>query len=601
MAETGGARGRRVRLGALATATALAAVIAPALPAAAQQPGAQLPTREEVTPPPAAPAAPSAPRLTVDADAIERSPCPLADPRFAAITVTVTEAQFAGLGPIDPAIVRPAWADYVGRTVSLATICEIRDVAATLLRRAGYLAAVQVPAQSIEGGVIRFDVLYARLKALRIRGDLGPSEQLVAGLLQPLISDEPFNQNRAERALLLARDLPGYDIRLTLRPVQGGTPGDVAGDVTVARQRGAVDLGIQNLGSRQVGRWGATLRGELYDLIGAGDRLSASIYQTADTREQTVLQGSYDAWLGTSGLTAGARVAYAWTRPGTGGGDPFRARTLIAGAQLGYAILRTQQSNVRAAGGLEVLDQRLYFGGDRTTTDQLRVAFLRLDYDSIDAESVAGVGDYSSVDPRFRQRFGIELRKGLDILGASDDCGPFPYVACRTRIGLSRFDGDPQAAVIRASAEVGFRPTRQIEIVMAPRGQYAFDPVVTYEEFSIGNYSVGRGYEPGTLTGDSGYGLAIEGRYGRFGARPGIQAQPFAFVDAAWVWDRGRLALFDGAERLTSIGGGVRAIYENHARLDATVAVPLNRSPFQAKRNAVRFLVSLNTRLLPWR
>lgn len=606
MGDLGGARGRRYRLGALAAATVLAA-----WPAAAQvpapvpvqgQPGQQLPTREEIQRAPTTPLPERGPSLSVDASAIERAPCPLADPRFSTVTVTVQEARFEGLGPISPELLRPAYEPYLNRQVPIATICEIRDIAATLLRRAGYLAAVQVPAQSIDNGVVRFDVLLARLRSLRIRGDLGPSEQLVAGLLQPLVSDAPFNQNEAERTLLLARDLPGYDIRLTLRPVQGGTPGDVAADVTVQRQRGRLDYAIQNLGSEEVGRFGGLLRGELYDLLGAGDRLTAAVFQTPNFREQTVLQGSYDAWLGTSGLTAGARIAYAWTRPDVGNGDPFRARTLIAGAQIGYPILRSQVANVRAGGGLELVDQRLSFGDTRVTTDRLRVAFLRLDVDSVDPASIQGAGNYSAIDLLWRARLGVEFRKGLDILDASDGCGAPPFFTrCVGGSTLSRIDGDPQAAVIRATGEVGYRAGRQVEFVLAPRAQYAFDPVVTYEEFSIGNYSVGRGYEPGTLVGDSGYGISVEGRYGRFDARPGLQAQPFAFVDAAWVWDRGPLKAFDGARSLVSVGGGVRAIFEDRARLDATVAVPLDRSPFQPKRNAVRFLVSLNTRLLPWR
>lgn len=590
-------RGRTWQLAMLAATAASAPLSAQVAPA----PGQQLPTREELNRVPVAPLADRGPTLTVDGGEIERSPCPLADPRFSTITVTLQEARFEGLGAVDPELIRPAYEGYLGRPIPIATVCEIRDIAATLLRRAGYLAAVQVPAQTIEGGVVRFDVLLARLKSLRIRGDLGPSEQLVAGLLQPLVSDAPFNQNTAERTLLLARDLPGYDIRLTLRPVPGGEPGDVAADVTVQRERGVLDFSVQNLGSREVGRFGGLLRGELYDLFGAGDRLTAGIFQTVDTREQTVLQGSYDAWLGTSGLQLGSRIAYAWTRPGVGGGDPFRARTLIGGVQLSYPIQRAQDSNVRVAGGLEMVDQRLFANDLRLTTDRLRIGYLRLDIDSIDPDSVAGLGAYSAVDPKWRSRLGVELRKGFDIFDASDDCGP-AFAACRTgATTISRFDGDPTATVIRASGEVGYRAGRDFEFVLAPRAQYAFDPVVSYEEFSIGNYTVGRGYEPGSATGDSGYGITAEARYGRFGARRGIQAQPFAFVDAGWVWDRGRLALFDDAERLVSVGGGVRAIWENHARLDVTVAVPLDTAPFQTKRNSVRFLVNLNTRLLPWR
>ena len=45
-----------------------------------------------------------------------------------------------------------------------------------------------------------------------------------------------FNRYQAERYLLLASDIPGYVVRLTLRPA-GTVPGDVIGDVTVQRTR----------------------------------------------------------------------------------------------------------------------------------------------------------------------------------------------------------------------------------------------------------------------------------------------------------------------------------------------------------------------------
>ena len=43
------------------------------------------------------------------------------------------------------------------------------------------------------------------------------AEGLIAEHLEPLTQEDWFNTNDAERNLLLLRDLPGYDARLTLR------------------------------------------------------------------------------------------------------------------------------------------------------------------------------------------------------------------------------------------------------------------------------------------------------------------------------------------------------------------------------------------------
>jgi hemolysin activation/secretion protein len=63
------------------------------------------------------------------------------------------------------------------------------------------------------------------------------------------------------------------------------------------------------------------------------------------------------------------------------------------------------------------------------------------------------------------------------------------------------------------------------------------------------------------------------------------------------VWNKGP----GGEDHLSSAGGGVRADLGDRFQLDATVAVPLERTGLQTKRGNARFLLTLTTRLLPWR
>ena len=61
-------------------------------------------------------------------------------------------------------------------------LCEIRDAAATILRDKGYLAAVQVPTQRIENGVVRMETLYARVTTVRARGQTDGAEAKLAAI-----------------------------------------------------------------------------------------------------------------------------------------------------------------------------------------------------------------------------------------------------------------------------------------------------------------------------------------------------------------------------------------------------------------------------------
>ena len=151
------------RRGLLATGIA---IIVAASGAQAQVGATGTPTREEIDPS-RRPQFTQPSRLIVDGD-IERSPCALADPAYATIKLTITRAEFNNLGPVPAAALDGYWKPLAGKEVPVSALCEIRDAAATHLRRLGYLAAVQVPAQRIEGGVVRFEVLYARLTAVTL-------------------------------------------------------------------------------------------------------------------------------------------------------------------------------------------------------------------------------------------------------------------------------------------------------------------------------------------------------------------------------------------------------------------------------------------------
>ena len=299
-----------------------------AAPALAQVGTVGLPTREEIDPsrrqaPPAQ--APS--KLSVEGD-IERSPCALADPAYAAIKVTITRATFNNLGPVDPAEIAPAWQRYIGTEQPIAVVCEIRDAVGTILRNKGYLAAVQVPAQRIEGGVVNFEVLYAKLTAIRVRGDAGRNERQIARYLQHLATGQVFNRFEAERYLLLARDIPGFDVRLALKPA-GTAAGDMIGEVTVRRTPFEVDFNVQNFAPKETGRFGGQLRAQAYGLTGLADRTMVSVYSTADFNEQQVVQIGHDFGLGGSGL----RLAWSFhlcLDQARAGADRSRCRCALA-------------------------------------------------------------------------------------------------------------------------------------------------------------------------------------------------------------------------------------------------------------------------------
>lgn len=528
----------------------------------------------------------SQPRLSIKNE-IERSPCPLDDPQYADIKVNLSEVTFNNLKEISPDALWGTWKPLVGSPQPISVLCEIRDAAGTMLREKGYLAAVQVPTQKIDNGQVRMEVIYARIAAVRARGETKGAERKLQQYLGALTGEEVFNQRRAERYLLLARDLPGYNVQLTLKPAGTG-PGELVAEVSVLREPYAVDLTIQNLSSEATGRFGGQLRAQAFGLTGLGDVTTLSYYATSDFSEQHILQGSHEFRPGSQGLVLGGQLTYAWTKPDVAGlpaNVSLNARTLYASVYARYPLVRSLERNIWLGSGFDLVNQNVDLIAP-LTRDKIRVAWARLDLDAVDT---------AHTTPQWRLSSAFEARKGLAVLDATRPC---QGAACATAVPASRADASPTATVLRWQGEYE-RAVGRVSLLLAPRAQYAFKPLFSFEEFSAGNFTVGRGYDPGELIGDDAVGGTAELRGPRLplGKSRSIRVQPFVFGDVAWVWNKG----VAGSQRLTSAGGGIRSDVGSRFRLEATLAVPLEKVGLQASRSKPRFLVTLTTRLLPWR
>lgn len=542
--------------------------------------------------------------LTVDGD-FERPPCALDRPEFANIRFTVQGAQFNGLERVPGLSLDAAFADYVGRELPVSVLCDIRAEANAILRSQGYLATVEIPEQSLADNIPDFNVVFGRLTAVRVRGEAGPSEKLVAGYLEKLTRQDVFNTNTAERYLLLADDLPGLDVRLSLRPAAGGAPGDLVGEIAVLRQKGMVDFNIQNLGSDAIGRFGGVLRGEIYDVTGLGDRTSVAVFSTLEFAEQQTVQIGHDFRVGSEGLRLGGQLTLSQTNPSTGiAGFDVEAETVFASLFASYPLIRTRKHSLFADAGFDIVDQNVDVNGIALTRDRVRIAFARVAGEVLDQQSVLRAGGYTPFEPKFRLRYGLEVRQGLDVLSASPDCRP-NLLACLFAGSAppSRIEADPTPLLLRINADIEYRPSPKLAFVLRNQAQVTGDALPAFEEIAAGSFSIGRGYDPGAVLGDSGIMNALELRYGTLmpSSIDAVAFQPFVFTDLAHVWNEDPSRRPANPDRLWSAGGGLRLAWGKGVQSDFMVAVPLERPDLATRRGDVRFLFTLTARLFPWR
>ena len=580
-------------LAALSSALLVAPVFAQQVPVG--QASGAAPTRDELTP--VTPQREEVkPRVSVDGG-IESAPCALDDPAYADIKVRLTAANFNNLGPVPAAELSSSYSDFLGKELPISTLCRIRDSAATKLRALGYVAAVQVPVQRIENGVVGFEVLFAKVTAVRVIGKGGANERQVEAYLSKLADGQLFNRFRAERYLLLARDIPGYDVRLSLKPAGTGA-GDTIAEVTLSRTPVVVDFSGQNFAGPSTGRIGGQLRATFNGLTGMGDKTTISVYSTSQFSEQQIYQFGHELLIGGDGLKLGGRVTYALTRPDLGPTIPkVSAKTTYANGEISYPFIRSLAYSLRGALGFDYLDQTVDFAASPLSDDKLRVAYVRFDMDAVDLK---GRGPEGGVLWRITGSF--EGRKGLSVFNASPNC-----LKALAICGVNGFtppslpDGNPTATVFRIGATFELNPLKNVTVSLSPKAQFTGDRVFSFEQFSTGNYTIGRGFDPGAIVGDKGAGAQAEIRINtlRLDPRSNIAFQPYVFSDNAWVSDKG--SVFSNPQRLNSAGGGIRIDLGGRARIDMSGAVPLSTLPGEFKRRKPRFLVSISTTLLPWR
>ncbi len=577
--------------------------VALAVPGVAHAQTAGAPTREELQRPDIESELRGDPSPVSVANEVERAPCPLSAPQFADLTFTFSDAEFSGLGSVDPGLLSDSWSGLVGQEIPVAAICDIRDRAATILRAQGYLAAVQVPVQTIGEGTVKFDVLLARIRQVQVRGDAGPSAGALRRVLSELEGQSVFNANDAERYLLLARDIPGLDVRLTLQPLtsdQGGQPGDVVGVFDVSNTPIIVDANVQNFGSPQIGRFGGLARVRVNGITGLGDETMVSVYSAQDFNEQLVFSGHHEFRVGSEGLTLGIAGTLAFTEPDVAGPNVFSSETFVGSTYARYPLIRSQAENLTLSAGADFIDQQVEFTGLDFTEDSLRVGFLRLDYWGSDSESLNGTGGYSAFEPKLAYEANLEVRQGIDAFGASPSCG-VGFVNCIAPgfIPPSRLDADPSGLLVRAETGVTYRPTPLFGMRARTRFQYSPDALLGYEQFSGGNFTVGRGYDPGAIIGDTGFGAQFELFYGSLMPETAESSaiQPFVFFDLAQVSVNN---VPGDKDRLYSTGGGMRVSIGRQAVLDVIVAVPLKQTDFATSKGSARALVSLTVQLEPW-
>lgn len=166
--------------------------------------------------------------------------------------------------------------DGIGKALNLAELEALAQRITDRYRRDGYLVArAYLPPQSIDGGVVHIAVLEGRVGAVHLNNAAGVAGTALAPL-QRIRPGDAVSRPALEEALLRLADVPGVEVKSTLRPGESVGASDFLVDVLPGRAFGG-GVDFDNFGNRYVGagRLGASLYWN--NPAGLGDQFSLRV------------------------------------------------------------------------------------------------------------------------------------------------------------------------------------------------------------------------------------------------------------------------------------------------------------------------------------
>jgi hemolysin activation/secretion protein len=477
------------------------------------------------------PPEPSARQGVITIQAPGQTPPPNAD----SVKFVLNQLTLDGATAYPGAALRGLYANSLQKEVTLADIYRIVEGLTAKYRNDGYiLSQVIVPAQTVEGGAIRLQVVEGYIAEVRVEGGSAAMRDRIRKYGDKIRGVRPLTIGALERYVLLMNDLPGVMVRAVL--ARSAVPGASDLVLQVSQRRLAADFTSDNRGSRAQGP--GRVSGELgvHSLFGASRTELRGV--TTFTPELLYLAIAHDQFVGAQGGKFEITASYVYSKPEELSFIPLDLATRSETATLSYVhpILRRRSHNLYMRGSFGVFDSTTKVFGIDDTVDRVRAVRLGLTYDGAD-----GLGGVNIAD--------IEFTQGLSALGASKN---------GDRI-LSRPTGrtDFRKTTLYA-ARMQSLPANW-SILLGVDGQYAHTDLLASELFSVGGELFGRGYDPSELLNDHGAAAKLDLRYSKtWNSRRPTTLMPYVFGDVGRAWQRTPIPGIAASQSAASAGGGIR-------------------------------------------
>jgi hemolysin activation/secretion protein len=465
------------------------------------------------------------------------------------VIFTLKDLHITGAKMLPAETFRPLYAKLIGQTVKLSNILDVADGIEKIYRDKGYiLVRAYVPPQRVRDGVFTINVVEGKIAHVTVQGGTPATQDKIKQYLQPSVDQAPLPLASMERSLLLSNDLPGTTASGVLKPSED-VPGASDLVVNVNQPRFTGGLGSDNRGSRYSGLWTLIADAQINSIFDGADQLTGAFITSPDATEQVATQARYRRAIGPDGVIGTIAGTITHGQPGsTLSAFGVVTDSWAVGPRLTWPIIRSREQSLQLDGGITFQQADTDILASRVAHDVWRVADINATYlysNWMGGSWLATAG----------------IAQGIPALGAS------PNLSANLSRKGGYLDFTKFTGLVRY---VGFLP-EGFSVVVTGQGQFSSAPLINGELISFGGAGIGRGYDPGAITGDHGLGGSGELRYDAPWANQYVlNVQPYVYADGGQTWYIQRGAAIDPSfmdQSVTSVGGGVRLALPYNASL----------------------------------
>lgn len=552
----------------------------------AQVPGELVPGRQGDALPTQAPQA-TPPPLIPEEPRRQKPPDHSEEITFVLGGITVTGAE-----TFSPARLSRMWAHLVGQEISVATLYEVANRITRFYVDAGYaLSFAFVPEQEIgEEGMVTIRVVEGFVDDILFTGDFvredkvwyegtSPLPPTIGEYAEKILASRPLKTADMERYILLINDQPGISARAVFSASEE-TQNASRMIVEISRKPIDVQATADNHLSSSLDHFSFGATGTMHGVFTGADSLSVTIKCGLMCDSYKYFATNYSNYVGGEGAKISLGITHSNISPVNGPLTllDFEGNDTSYTFDASYPLIRSRAKNLSIGAGFAWSDNETETFAGALTEDHTRTATI---YASYDFAGPSGAVTFIRGS----------MTQGLPLFGATEDDDALKSRAGGsadfTNLNVTLSRNQPLGAMGASFGDFSLFATGAAQVAMA-------NPLLSSSQCYYGGSDIGRGYNSGSVGGDTCLTGLAELRYDWPWENWLMQA--YGFGDFGTVWRKGN-SLSAGEESSAtakSMGGGFRMNMEGVVQGDLMVAMPLDKEETSNGKASPKFLFSMS-------